>query len=147
MAFGIVLVLTLVLTVGVRETSAFIDIMTMVKLILMVVICIVAFANSEASIFSENFTLPETGPDGVFQAGALLLFSFSAFDAVTVAVEEVRCSEYFRSTVVLRCSPRPAKLQVPVGFLTVLYPDTLHPASRLLADCRRSVLRPFLGLC
>lgn len=90
MAFAIVLLLTVALSIGVRETSAFIDIMTIIKFVFMVMICIAGFTQANGSIFADNFTLPKTEVSGIFQAGALLFFSFVAFDAVTVAVEEVR---------------------------------------------------------
>ena len=90
MAFGVVIILSLTLSSGSRESSNFINVITCVKLFFIVFICIGAYTRADAAAFADNFGLPDKGPEGVIQGAALVLFSFVAFDAVCNAVEEAQ---------------------------------------------------------
>lgn len=90
MAFGVVLILTVALSFGVRESSLFLNTMTMFKLFLILFISIAGFARANGDYFTDDFTLPSKGPDGILQGAAFIFFAFVGFDAVCNAVEETR---------------------------------------------------------
>jgi len=108
MAFGVILVLSLALTFGVRESATFINIVTVAKLVLIVFICIMGYVYSQPGTFSSQFTLHQKGTDGIFQGAAIIMFAYVAFDAVCNAVEEVRT----RGTVHARVAGSESRLMV-----------------------------------
>lgn len=91
MAFGVVLLLSAALSFGVRESSLVLGLMSIVKLCLIFSIIVAGFAKSNPLDFANNFILPDSGVDGIFQGAAIILFAYVAFDAICNAVEEV-CS-------------------------------------------------------
>jgi APA family basic amino acid/polyamine antiporter len=86
-AVFIVLAITLVLVIGVRESARVNLIMVGIKLLILVFFIIVAFANFS----SGNLTpfAPE-GRDGVVSAAAVIFFAFIGFDAISTGSEEAR---------------------------------------------------------
>lgn len=89
MAFGIVLLFTLLLCFSTRESKNLVRYATIAKLLLFFIICLVGYVKTQGT-FGQDFTLPDKGADGVFQAASIIMFAFIGFDAITNAVEEVR---------------------------------------------------------
>lgn len=89
MAFGIVVILTIALSFGVRESSLFLSTLTILKLFLILFVAIAGFTKANGDYFTDNFGLPGKGPDGVFQGAAFIFFAYVGFDAICNAVEEV----------------------------------------------------------
>ncbi|MBT0770589.1 amino acid permease [Kineosporia sp. J2-2] len=86
-AVFIVLAITLVLVLGVRESARVNLVMVGIKLAILVFFIIIAFANFS----SGNLTpfAPE-GRDGVVSAAAVIFFAFIGFDAISTGSEEAR---------------------------------------------------------
>ncbi|GLY14590.1 amino acid permease [Kineosporia sp. NBRC 101677] len=86
-AVVIVLAITAVLVLGVRESARANLVMVAIKLVVLVFFIIVAFANFS----SGNLTpfAPE-GRDGVVSAAAVIFFAFIGFDAISTGSEEAR---------------------------------------------------------
>ena len=89
MACGIVLVISVGLSFGLRESSRFLTATVLLKLLFILIISITGFAKANGAYFTEYFMLPDSQFDGVFQATAFIFFAYVAFDAVCIAVEEV----------------------------------------------------------
>ncbi|MDR7273701.1 amino acid permease [Catenuloplanes atrovinosus] len=83
----VVLVITALLALGVRESARVNLVMVVVKLAVLIFFIVVACT----AIRTGNFTplLPEGG-DGVVSAAAIIFFAFIGFDAVTCGSEEAR---------------------------------------------------------
>ncbi|PSC68357.1 cationic amino acid transporter 1-like [Micractinium conductrix] len=113
MAAGIVLVMSLLLSLGVRESAAFISGVTVFKVVLIVFISIVGYTQGTFSTYNppyaysfgatvdpalsplmkgpgEPFFHPFYGADGVFLGAAMLFFTYVGFDAICNAAEEAR---------------------------------------------------------
>lgn len=86
-AVFIVLAITLVLVLGVRESARVNLVMVGIKMAILVFFIIIAFANFS----SGNLTpfAPE-GQDGVVSAAAVIFFAFIGFDAISTGSEEAR---------------------------------------------------------
>jgi amino acid transporter len=107
MALAVVLVLSAALSFGVKESSLFLGGTTIIKLLFIAAISITGFAKANGDYFTDNFSLPEKGIDGVFQGTAFIFFAYVAFDAVCNAVEETqkphRIPQAIIGTVVVSC--------------------------------------------
>ncbi|GAB7052947.1 amino acid permease [Catenuloplanes indicus] len=86
-AVAVVLMITALLALGVRESARANLVMVVVKLAVLIFFIVVACT----AINTGNFTplLPQGG-DGVVSAAALIFFAFIGFDAVTTGSEEAR---------------------------------------------------------
>ena len=86
-AVFIVLAISTVLVIGVRESARVNLIMVGIKLLILVFFIIVAFAN-----FSSGNLTPfaPAGRDGVVSAAAVIFFAFIGFDAISTGSEEAR---------------------------------------------------------
>jgi len=86
-AFLIVTLITLLLSVGIKETKRVNNIMVVIKLAVVVLFIVVGVGYVEPT----NWT-PFTpfGWNGVFSGAAIVFFAYIGFDAVTSAAEEVR---------------------------------------------------------
>ena len=90
-AFGIVLIISLLLSLGAREFSSFQSVLTLLKIFLMLFIVIAAFTKADPSNFADYFAEVKDPPlESFFQAAAFLVFTYVTFDAVCNAVEEAR---------------------------------------------------------
>lgn len=91
LAFGITIIISLILSYGVRESSSFLTIFTLLKMFLMVFIVIASFSKADTSNFVDNFlNVKDPKIEGLFQGSAFLLFTAIGFDAICNAVEEAR---------------------------------------------------------
>ncbi|KAL4419847.1 hypothetical protein ABPG75_006945 [Micractinium tetrahymenae] len=89
MAAAIVLIITAVLALGVRESAFFISGTTMAKLALLVMIPIVGFTAGSWSNMSP-FLSPIYETDGMFLGSAMLFFLQAGFDSLGTTAEEVK---------------------------------------------------------
>jgi len=83
----IVLAITALLVVGIRESARVNFVMVAVKLCVLVFFIVIAFAN-----FNSDNLVPfaPNGMDGVVSAAAVIFFAFIGFDAVSTGSEEAR---------------------------------------------------------
>lgn len=87
LGFVIVMVLTILLVRGIRESAGTNNIMVGVKLLAIVIFCVVA----SKYIHPENFKpFFPNGFQGVLTGGAIVFFSYIGFDSVSTAAEECR---------------------------------------------------------
>jgi APA family basic amino acid/polyamine antiporter len=100
-AVFIVVAITAVLTVGIRESAIFNDFIVVLKLIviLLFIVCAVPAFNTANWVTSGNpagaFIPPNTGPgvfgwSGVLRGAAVVFFAYIGFDAVSTAAQEAR---------------------------------------------------------
>ncbi|KAI7840220.1 hypothetical protein COHA_006002 [Chlorella ohadii] len=89
MAAGIVLLMSVLLSLGVRESAWFISGVTVFKLVLLVVVSIVGYVQGTWDN-AEPFIDPNFGADGIFLGAAVLYFTYVGFDAISNAAEETR---------------------------------------------------------
>jgi len=107
-AFIILLVVTALLSIGIRESARANNIMVFIKLSVVVLFIVVGANHVEPANWKPYLPF---GYQGVFNAAAIVFFAFIGFDAVTSAAEEVK---------------RPAR-DLPIGIIaslavcTVLY--------------------------
>jgi APA family basic amino acid/polyamine antiporter len=86
-AVVIVLTITALLVVGIRESARVNFVMVGVKLAVLVFFIVIAFANFS----SDNLTpFAPHGSDGVVSAAAVIFFAFIGFDAISTGSEEAR---------------------------------------------------------
>jgi APA family basic amino acid/polyamine antiporter len=86
-AVVIVLAITALLVVGVRESARVNFVMVGVKLVVLTFFIVIAFAN----FTSSNLTpFAPDGSDGVVSAAAVIFFAFIGFDAISTGSEEAR---------------------------------------------------------
>jgi APA family basic amino acid/polyamine antiporter len=86
-AVVIVLAITALLIVGVRESARVNFVMVFVKLLVLVFFIVVAFANFNSSHLTP---FAPHGADGVVSAAAVIFFAFIGFDAISTGSEEAR---------------------------------------------------------
>ncbi|GAA3629817.1 amino acid permease [Kineosporia mesophila] len=86
-AVFIVLAITLVLVLGVRESARVNLVMVGIKLAILVFFIIVAFANFKSG---NLHPFAPAGRDGVVGAASLIFFAFIGFDAISTGSEEAR---------------------------------------------------------
>lgn len=86
-AFGIVALITIVLVIGIRESSAFNAIMVAIKLVILLFFIIVgAFY-----VKPENWQpFAPNGWKGIMTGAALVFFAYIGFDAISTAAEETK---------------------------------------------------------
>jgi hypothetical protein len=142
MACAVVLVLTLALCIGTRESSAVMTAATLLKLAMLLALVVVAFTQADARTFAEDFTIPGLGADGVFQGAAFVFFAYSAFDAVCNAAEEVRAPGEDPARILRRpgaCGPvaeaaagSPRCCKCLAGRPPCPLPPAFHPAAPVL---------------
>ena len=102
LGFVIVMLLTVLLVRGIRESAEANNIMVGIKLLAIVIFCVVA----SKYIHPENFKpFFPNGFQGVLTGGAIVFFSYIGFDAVSTAAEECK-------------NP---KRDVPIGILASLF--------------------------
>ena len=94
MAFFVVIAMSAALSFGVRESALFLNATTLLKLFFIAFVCIAGYVKGDGALFTNNFTLPGKGVDGIFQGTACIFFAYVAFDAVCNAVEEVRLNTH-----------------------------------------------------
>eukprot|EP00775_Hariotina_reticulata_P001934 gene1934-2264_t len=87
LAFGICIALTILLTIGTRETAWFNLGMNIMHIVLVLFIIIAGFVGSKTA--NAQPFLPY-GIRGVFDGAAIVFFSYIGFDAVANSAEEVR---------------------------------------------------------
>ncbi|EFN53780.1 hypothetical protein CHLNCDRAFT_58448 [Chlorella variabilis] len=89
MALAIVLIISAVMTLGMRESALITTYTTVVKVVLLVVVAIVGYTAGSASNM-EPFLNPLWEEDGVFLGSSILFFCYVGFDALGTAAEEVK---------------------------------------------------------
>jgi APA family basic amino acid/polyamine antiporter len=102
MGFVIVMLLTVLLVVGIRESSEANNIMVGIKLLAIVVFCVAA----SKYIHTSNWhPFAPNGFQGVLTGGAIVFFTYIGFDSVSTAAEE--CKD--------------PKRDLPIGILVSLF--------------------------
>ncbi|WIA11145.1 hypothetical protein OEZ85_011287 [Tetradesmus obliquus] len=86
-AFGLSLAITILLTLGTKESSRFNIIVTLAHVVLVVFIIIAGLVKSKPSNTQPFFPFEIRG---VFNGAALVFFSYIGFDSVACSAEEVR---------------------------------------------------------
>eukprot|EP00878_Enallax_costatus_P000818 GHUV01000943.1.p1 GENE.GHUV01000943.1~~GHUV01000943.1.p1 ORF type:complete len:550 (+),score=66.26 GHUV01000943.1:156-1652(+) len=86
-AFGWVILLTIMLVLGTKESAMFNLVVTIIHVILVVFIIIAGFVKSDHTN-AQPFT--PFGVRGLFNGAAIVFFSFIGFDAVATSAEEVK---------------------------------------------------------
>ncbi|WP_275760813.1 amino acid permease [Ralstonia pseudosolanacearum] len=89
-ALLIMLIITTVLSLGVRESVRFNNIMVAIKVVVVLLFIVVGARHVQPANWQPFMPF---GMSGVFGAAALVFFAFIGFDAVTAAAEEVRNPE------------------------------------------------------
>ncbi|KAL4458381.1 hypothetical protein ABPG75_013246 [Micractinium tetrahymenae] len=158
MAAGIILFMSVLLSIGVRESALFITSVTVLKIVLIVFVSIVGYTRgtfatlydppSDPYVYNpeygagdpaytavikgptQPFFHPSYGGDGVFLAAAVLFFTYVGYDAICNAAEEARHVEHV-----------PLALMGTAGTSTLLY--TLLALSLVLMT-RPNVVAPDL---
>jgi len=90
MGFLVVMVLTVVLVVGIRESASANNVMVGIKLLAIVVFCIAASRYIQPSNwkpFAPNHM------QGILTGGAIVFFTYIGFDSVSTAAEECTKSQ------------------------------------------------------
>lgn len=101
-AFGIVLVLTVLLVRGVRESSAVNNIMVAIKLGAIIFFLLVG----ATFVQPANWTFAPSGIGGIVSYGAVIFFTYiGAFDLVSTAAEEAKNPQRDRLQVQISGNP------------------------------------------
>ncbi len=87
LSFVIVMVLTVLLVRGIRESAGANNIMVLIKLLAIVIFCVVASKYIQPANLKPFFP---NGFQGVLTGGAIVFFSYIGFDAVSTAAEECK---------------------------------------------------------
>ena len=87
LSFVIVMVLTVLLVRGIRESASANNIMVLIKLLAIVIFCVVASKYIQPANLRPFFP---NGFQGVLTGGAIVFFSYIGFDAVSTAAEECK---------------------------------------------------------
>jgi basic amino acid/polyamine antiporter, APA family len=102
LSFLIVMVLTVLLVRGIRESAGANNIMVLIKLLAIIIFCVFASKYIQPANLKPFFP---NGFQGVLTGGAIVFFSYIGFDAVSTAAEE--CKD--------------PKRDVPIGILASLF--------------------------
>ena len=127
-AVFVVVVITAVLTVGIKESAIFNDFIVVLKLIviLLFIVCAVPAFNIANWVTSGNpagaFIPPNTGPgmfgwSGVLRGAAVVFFAYIGFDAVSTAAQEARVPNRDMPIGILGSLVICTVLYVAVGFI------------------------------
>jgi APA family basic amino acid/polyamine antiporter len=127
-AVFVVVVITAVLTVGIKETARLNDFIVVLKLIviLLFILCAVPAFNMANWVTSGNpagaFIPPNTGPgmfgwSGVLRGAAVVFFAYIGFDAVSTAAQEARVPNRDMPIGILGSLVICTVLYVAVGFI------------------------------
>jgi basic amino acid/polyamine antiporter, APA family len=127
-AVFIVVAITAVLTVGIRESAIFNDFIVVLKLIviLLFIVCAVPAFSTTNWVTSVNpagaFIPPNTGPgvfgwSGVLRGAAVVFFAYIGFDAVSTAAQEARLPRRDMPIGILGSLVICTVLYVAVGFI------------------------------
>eukprot|EP00879_Flechtneria_rotunda_P026131 GHRR01027834.1.p1 GENE.GHRR01027834.1~~GHRR01027834.1.p1 ORF type:complete len:153 (-),score=6.84 GHRR01027834.1:318-776(-) len=95
-AFGWVLLLTMLLILGTKESARFNLVVTIVHVVLVVFIIIAGLVKSNPA---NTQPFAPYGARGVFNGAAIVFFSYIGFDAVATSAEEVRVISITRCTI------------------------------------------------
>ncbi|HWG59534.1 MAG TPA: amino acid permease [Candidatus Acidoferrales bacterium] len=87
MGFIVVMVLTMLLVVGIRESAGANTAMVAIKLLAIIVFCVAASKYIHPSNWQPFFP---NGTQGVLTGGAIVFFTYIGFDSVSTAAEECR---------------------------------------------------------
>ncbi len=127
-AVFIVVAITAVLTVGIRESAVFNDFIVVLKLIVIVlfIVCAVPAFNMANWVTPGNpaggFIPPNTGPgvfgwSGVLRGAAVVFFAYIGFDAVSTAAQEARAPSHDMPIGILGSLVICSALYIAVGFI------------------------------
>ena len=124
----VIVILTALLTIGIRESAKFNDFIVALKLIviLLFIVCAVPAFSTANWVTSSNpagaFIPPNTGPgvfgwSGVLRGAAVVFFAYIGFDAVSTAAQEARVPERDMPIGILGSLVICSVLYVAVGFV------------------------------
>jgi APA family basic amino acid/polyamine antiporter len=127
-AVFVVVVISALLTAGIRETARFNDFIVALKLIviLLFIVCTVGAFSTSNWVTSTNptgaFIPPNTGPgvfgwSGVLRGAAVVFFAYIGFDAVSTAAQEARVPKRDMPIGILGSLVICTVLYVAVGFI------------------------------
>lgn len=127
-AVAVIVVITALLTVGVRESARFNDFIVALKLIviLLFIVCAVPAFSTANWVTSSNpagaFIPPNTGPgvfgwSGVLRGAAVVFFAYIGFDAVSTAAQEARAPDRDMPIGILGSLVICSVVYVAVGFI------------------------------
>lgn len=88
LAFAFVLIITLVLCFGTKESSLLLTAANVTGIFFAIFVGIAAFTQADDAIFAKDFLFK--GAEGLFKAFPVLMFSYIGFDAICNAIEEAR---------------------------------------------------------
>lgn len=86
-AFVIIMVITTVLAIGIRESARANNVMVVIKLLVIALVIVIGVKHVHTTLWHPFMPM---GWHGVFGAAALVFFAFLGFDAVSAAAEEVK---------------------------------------------------------
>jgi APA family basic amino acid/polyamine antiporter len=94
-AMGIVLILTVLLIIGIRESAGFNNIMVIVKVTIILTFIIAGFffirkANWHPFIPENRGSFGKFGISGILRAASVIFFAYIGFDAVSTAAQEAK---------------------------------------------------------
>ena len=124
----VIVIITALLTIGIRESAKFNDFIVALKLIviLLFIVCAVPAFSTANWVTSSNpagaFIPPNTGPgvfgwSGVLRGAAVVFFAYIGFDAVSTAAQEARVPERDMPIGILGSLVICSVLYVAVGFV------------------------------
>lgn len=87
LAIGVIVAITVLLAIGIRESSATNTLFVGIQVIAMVIFVAALFGTVRPALFVPAFPL---GASGVIAGAAVVFFAYIGFDTVTVASEEAR---------------------------------------------------------
>ncbi|KAI3435769.1 hypothetical protein D9Q98_001827 [Chlorella vulgaris] len=85
----IIMVMSVLLSLGVRESAWFISGVTLVKLVLLLIVCVASYTQGSTDNMNP-FTNTVWDADGIFMGSSIIFFSFTGYDAIGNAAEEVQ---------------------------------------------------------
>ncbi len=153
-AMAIVLALTGVLVLGVRESSRFNMAAVFIKIVVVMLFLAVAGANVQPTLW-QPFVPANVGHfgafgwSGVLQGTSILFFAYNGFDAVSTGAEEARCPERdvpraIIASVVVAALLYLAMATVLVGLLPYAELGVPHPVAHALHHLDNAWLRPVI---
>jgi APA family basic amino acid/polyamine antiporter len=127
-AVAVIVIITALLTVGVRESARFNDFIVALKLIviLLFIVCAVPAFSTANWVTSSNpagaFIPPNAGPgvfgwSGVLRGAAVVFFAYIGFDAVSTAAQEAKAPDRDMPIGILGSLVICSVLYVAVGFI------------------------------
>ncbi|MHB8252225.1 MAG: amino acid permease [Acidiferrobacter sp.] len=147
-AAGIILILSLVLAAGVRQSAAFNSVMVLVKLA--VIALFIAVAGFHVTPGNWHPFMPFGWP-GIMRGAALIFFAYIGFDAVSTAAEETRDPQHSLPIGIIVSLVVCTVIYIVVsGLLTSIVPyftlNTASPVAQSMLTLGHPVIALLIGL-